>query len=289
MIFIILSGLSMAVADSIPGVSGSTIAFILGFYEKFIGSLHALMSSDKKERNEAFFYLVKFAIGWAAGMVTSILILSKVFEEQVYFMSSIFFGLTLAAIPFIALSEKETIKGKYSGLIFTFIGAALVAGLTYYRATSSSSSVVNFSSLSTGQFIYLMVTGLLAISAMLLPGISGSSLLLIFGVYVPTVNAVKELIHLHLNYLPGVIAIGIGAVLGMVFIVKQIKKVLANARDKMIYLVLGLMLGSLYAIIMGATTLSVPKPAMSFETFSFVGCLIGVGVLVALEMIRKYK
>ena len=61
-------GFCMALADSVPGVSGGTIAFLLGFYDKFIGSLDALVSGTKEERKEALVFLVKLGIGWAIGL-----------------------------------------------------------------------------------------------------------------------------------------------------------------------------------------------------------------------------
>ena len=69
----------MALADSVPGVSGGTIAFLMGFYDKFIGSLNALISGTKAERIDALKYLVKLGIGWAVGFCSSVLVLANVF------------------------------------------------------------------------------------------------------------------------------------------------------------------------------------------------------------------
>lgn len=105
---------------------------------------------------------------------------------------------------------------------------------------------------------------------MLLPGISGSTLLLILGIYVPAISAVKEILHFHMQYLPGVLAPAEGVVIGVVFAAKFIRKALQRFSDsapQMIYLILGLMLGSLYAILMGPTTLNSPQAPVSFETF----------------------
>lgn len=110
MIRTIFSGLSMSLADSVPGVSGGTIAYILGFYEQFVGALHALFGKDNADRKKAFFYLLKFGIGWCVGLLGSVLVLSKVFESNVYFMSSMFLGLTISAIPFIVYAERNTMK-----------------------------------------------------------------------------------------------------------------------------------------------------------------------------------
>ena len=72
----------MALADSVPGVSGGTIAFLMGFYDKFIGSLNALISGTKAERIDALKYLVKLGIGWAVGFCSSVLVLANVFEDR---------------------------------------------------------------------------------------------------------------------------------------------------------------------------------------------------------------
>ena len=71
----------MALADSVPGVSGGTIAFILGFYDDFIGSLNSLISKDSKEdKKKALFFLIKLGIGWVTGMVLSVQI--QIYQVQ---------------------------------------------------------------------------------------------------------------------------------------------------------------------------------------------------------------
>ena len=94
-------GFCMALADSVPGVSGGTIAFLLGFYDEFINSLNDLMGRDSKKRKKAFLFLVKLGIGWIIGFGLSVLILASLFEAHIYQISSVFFGLTLFAIPMV--------------------------------------------------------------------------------------------------------------------------------------------------------------------------------------------
>lgn len=287
MIMTMIHGLSMALADSVPGVSGGTIAFIMGYYEQFLNALHRLFGKDKTLRKDAVRYLAKFAIGWGFGMGASVLLLSHVFEKNIYFMSSLFLGLTVSAIPFIVYEERNHLKGDYQNRIFTFLGAVLVILLTAFRANSAGIGGINFQSLSVLQYGYLIISGLLAISAMLLPGISGSTLLLILGIYVPLISAVKEILHLHMQYLPGILAIAVGVVIGVVFAVKFIRKDLRRFRSQMIYLILGLMLGSLYAILMGPTTLDTPKPPLDFSSFRIVAFLLGITILSSLEWIKR--
>ena len=94
----------MALADSVPGVSGGTIAFLLGFYDTFIESLNDLMGRDNDRRKAAFLFLVKLGVGWVIGFCMSVLILSSLFEVHIYRISSLFLGLTLFAIPMVTVS-----------------------------------------------------------------------------------------------------------------------------------------------------------------------------------------
>ena len=99
----------MAMADSVPGVSGGTVAFVLGFYDKFINSLNALTSKSKDmSRREALTFLAKIGVGWACGFILSVLFLSSLFEEYIYQISSLFTGFILFSIPLIIKEEKST-------------------------------------------------------------------------------------------------------------------------------------------------------------------------------------
>lgn len=220
-------------------------------------------------------------------MGISVLVLSQIFESNIYFLSSLFFGLTISAIPFIIYEERNTLKGQYKNLIFTILGTALVVLLTAFRANSAEIGSLDFLNLNFFQYGYLVISGILAVSAMLLPGVSGSTMLLILGVYVPTISAVKELFHLNIGYLPGVIATCVGILTGIIFASKAIKKGFIKYRSQMLYLIIGLLIGSLYAIIMGPTTLNIPKAPMSFNTFNIVAFLSGIAILAGLEFIKK--
>lgn len=288
MITTMLQGLSMALADSVPGVSGGTIAFILGFYEKFLGALHGLLGNDAALRKASVFYLLKFALGWAIGMGSCVLLLSKAFESNIYFLSSLFLGFTAAAIVFISYEERKTMQGKYRYLLFTFLGAASVIMLTWFRSASVAAGRIDFLNLSGFQYGYLFLVGVIAVSAMLLPGISGSTLLLVFGVYVPVVGAVKEVLHLQLQYLPGVMVLTAGVLFGIFFAAKLIRKGLRIFRPQMVYLIIGLMIGSLYAIKMGPATLEVPKMPVDVSPLNILAFLTGVFILAGLEAM-KYR
>lgn len=118
---------------------------------------------------------------------------------------------------------------------------------------------------------------------MILPGISGSTLLLIFGLYVPIISSIKEILHFNFSYFPIVFVFAIGVIIGILSIIKLIKKLLITKRSQLIYFILGLMLGSIYAVFMGPTTLEIPKPTMTFNTFSIIFFLIGGAIILLLQ------
>ena len=146
---------------------------------------------------------------------------------------------------------------------------------------SRFNSVAAFSSLnlavpSIATWLILFAAGFIAISAMILPGISGSTLLLIMGLYLPVINAVKELIHLHFAFLPAVAFFGLGVLVGLAGTARLLKN-----------LVLGLMAGSLYAIYKGPATLSEPQPPLSLDTFSMLAFVIGIAVIVVMYLAKR--
>lgn len=127
---------------------------------------------------------------------------------------------------------------------------------------------------------------MIAYTAMVLPGISGSTLLLIFGLYVPILGAVKELMHLNFSYFPILVVFGLGVIAGIVGIIKLIKMCLERYRSQTIYTIVGLMIGSLYAIVMGPTTLDVPQAPMGLKTFRILFFLLGGLILAGLEFLK---
>lgn len=288
MFFIILGGFLMALADSVPGVSGGTVAFLMGIYDDFIGSLNDVVSRDKDKRKKAILFLVKLMSGWIAGMVSAVLVITAVFEKNIYEISSLFLGFVIFAIPLIVMEEKESFKGKYYNIIWTVFGAALVVSITYFSGNATGSS------LQWGEFglvtgILLFLGAMCAISAMVLPGISGSTILLVFGFYQPIMDAIKGFLKLNFSYVPALFIFGFGVIAGIFTTVKGLKTALTKARSATMYAIIGMMLGSLYAIVMGAESLkNNPKSAMNFDTFSIVFFIIGGAVIIGLQMLKVF-
>lgn len=278
----------MSLADSVPGVSGGTVAFILGFYELFISSLDNLIRGNKQERIEALKFLVKFAVGWVVGFGLSAFILTSIFNDHIYAVVSLFLGFIIFAIPLVVLEEKEAVLGRYRNIIFTVLGCALVVLISVASPATSGGVDVAWQGLTLGTAAFIFFSAMIAITAMILPGISGSTLMLIFGLYIPMMTAVRGVIGMDMAYLPAFLIFIVGAALGVVVFVRLIRYCLEHFRSQSIYFIIGMMIGSLYSITQGPLTLEVPKEALSIDTFSIVFFIIGGVVVLGLQFLKRF-
>lgn len=283
MIIDFIRGFFMALADSVPGVSGGTIAFLMGFFDKFINSLNYLMKGTKEEKIKSIKFLAKIFVGWIVGMGLAVTILANLFDKEIYKMSSLFLGFIIAAIPVMIMEEKESVKGKYKNIIWAIVGAVTVILLSSLKMGSN----LDLTHLNIVMFIYIFIAGMLAISAMVLPGISGSTILLSFGLYIPVINGVKDFLHFDFSSFTLLFALGLGILFGVATVLRLIKKLLDNHRSAIVYAIIGMMIGSLYAIVIGPTTLKVPQDAMTLKTFSIIFFIIGIVIVLAFQQVKN--
>lgn len=281
----LFNGFCMALADSVPGVSGGTVAFILGFYDKFIDSIDDIFRGKLEEKKKAVIYLIKIGIGWVAGFLLAASVLSSLFNAKIYEMSSLFLGFIIFAIPLVIKQEKDVVKGKYKNTIFTILGIAVVVLITIL--SQSSHFDINLQTINIGTIIYLFIVAMVAISAMILPGISGSTILLIFGIYIPIMNNIKAFLHMDFSVLPSLISFGIGMIFGIMIFAKIARKCLENHRSQTVYAIIGLMIGSIYSIILGPTTLEEPQAIMNFSSFKILFFILGGAIIIGLEYLKK--
>lgn len=283
-----IRGFCMALADSVPGVSGGTVAFLLGFYDQFIGAIDDLITGNMEKKKKALFFLIKLGIGWVCGFILAMLVLANVFESHIYIISSLFIGFIIFAIPIVMMEEKECLLAKKSGIPFVILGIAVVSAITYFNPTGGGTGM-NLEHLNLKLGIYVFVAGMITISAMVLPGISGSTLLLIMGLYLPIVAAIKEFLHLNFECFPTVFLFGCGVIVGAFSVVKLIRKALENFRAQTIYTIVGLMIGSIYAVIMGPASLENPKPPMTWHEFSIIAFVIGGAIILGMQKMKGLK
>ena len=271
-----LCGFFMALADSVPGVSGGTVAFLAGEYDRFISSFGNLVGKDKARRRQALLFLLRLGIGWLCGMGLSVTLLAGMFTTHIYVVSSLFLGLVAASIPLVAVEEWGTLKQCrwwHAAFFLAGAGAVVALSLAHFRIATGALNPLSA--------LYILVSGALAISAMVLPGISGSTLLLAFGLYVPIITGLKQLLSFDFSAFPLLLLFGVGVLIGIFATFRGIRFLLARHRPATVCAILGLMAGSLFAVVMGPTTLADPLPPLS-PANSHVGFfLLGVVVVAA--------
>lgn len=266
----LLRGFVMGTSDVIPGVSGGTMALILGIYGRLIDGINKLTTKEWKSQ-------LGFFIPLGIGMGTAILALSSVIEwllldypEPTF---SLFIGLILGTIPFLMREAdyRRSFRAKHYVILAVAAAAVIASGLLQEDTGDIMTSI------SLSGYVFLFFAGWLASSAMLLPGVSGSFVLLIIGAY-PTVIAAVSSLNLLV-----IIVVGLGIVVGILIMSKFIHFLLRNHSVGTYATMIGLLIGSLFVVFPG-----VPGSLTLFFA-SIVMFLIGFGLAVILGQINNRK
>lgn len=247
-ILIALKGFVFGIANIIPGVSGGTIALTMGIYEDLIGSISNIFKSFKK----SMALLIPFGIG----AILSIVLLSKVINYTLtkYPAPTIIFfiGLIVGGIPLLTKNIKgNKIKPKYIILfLITFIFILL---LTFLGGAGHSVVIGN----SPISYILLFIVGIIAAATMVIPGVSGSFVMMLIGYYHPIINCIDELTsltHVFRNIMI-LIPLGLGIVIGIISIAKLLEWLFKKYKVETYYAVFGFILASIITLI---TTVPIP-------------------------------
>lgn len=279
-----ICGFFMALADSVPGVSGGTIAFIFGLYDEFIQSVSSLIFGSISDKIHALKFLVRLGLGWIIGFVMAIIVLTSLFQTYIYQVSSLFIGFTVFTIVIVLGEEKESVHGNMRNLPYTILGALIVIVITAYNTYLTGGTNIDLTAMNAFTYIYVILVAMIAISAMILPGISGSTLLMIFGLYIPIITELKKVLSFDFSNI-GIIAVFcLGLVLGMATSISMVKTALAKYRSQAVYTILGMVIGSTYAIVQGPTTIQ--RLPMTFNDFHVMYFILGMAMLAVLQ---KFK
>lgn len=269
----ILKGMVIGIANAIPGVSGGTMMVSMGIYDKLIHCLTHLFKEFKKS--------VKFVAPIILGAALGVVLLSAVIEKMFTFIpiqtNLLFIGLIVGGLPMM----MNQVKGKKLGIgaiIGFIIFFALVVGLAVIGETEGQAADVTFGFVNC---IKLFGVGIVAAATMVIPGVSGSMMLMIMGYYqviIETINdMVKALIHFDI---PGIltgcgvlIPVAIGAVIGIFAIAKLVELLFEKAPTVAYSSIIGLIVASPVAIVL-----------MNWDSFvvnfNFVSIITGLLALV---------
>lgn len=242
----ILKGFGMGTSDLVPGVSGGTIALLLGIYDGFISSISGLFS-------KRFWPSLKFLLPIIIGMGLAIAILSNLFNYLLshHEISTMFFftGLIIGIIPYLLkVSDfKRTFKTKHYLMVLAGIVILVVITLLNNGDKHSGETL----SLSFSLIIKYFIAGMFASSAMLLPGISGSFMLLVFGAYGTVMFSISELVKLNISALPILLIVGLGILTGFMVSSRIIQYFLHHHSTMTFALIIGFVIGSIFAVYPG--------------------------------------
>ena len=235
---IVLVGLLMGAAEVVPGVSGGTIAFVSGFYERLVNGIARLTPFSLLELPKIGFaaWWKKYEFGFLfvlfGAMLVSILILARgvsyLLAEHPVGIWSFFFGLVLSSI--FVVGRRLLPLSVESGLA---LGVGVAFGMVVVRIIPFEADISGFT---------LFAGGCIAVCAWILPGLSGSFLLLVLGLYQTVIAAIKNFELLTLGY------VGLGCVVGLMCFSRILTVLLARFYDVTVALLVGFMLGSLTKI-----------------------------------------
>ncbi|MFV0441611.1 MAG: DUF368 domain-containing protein [Lachnospirales bacterium] len=257
MFFTFLKGIIFGIANIIPGVSGGTIAVVLKIFDTILNSINSFLKKPK----ESLLFLLPFALGIGVG----ILFFSSIIDYGLTYYSfptSMFFaGLVAGSISFIwKIASKDKYKQSKKSFNLNFIFTIIAFAVVLYMSVSTNTgSIVNTSN----SFVYLIVCGAVASSAMIIPGVSGSFITIMLGIYSDLINAISNLkfwitdmgnTEILMESLNILIPIAIGIVIGIFLTAKIISFLLEKYESQTYFTILGLILASLIGLFINPLT-----------------------------------
>lgn len=270
-IFLVLKGVAIGIGNAIPGVSGGTIAVVTKIFDRLIGAITP--NIRKLIKNMPF--LIPVGIGMVIGIFLTSLALEKLFETYNVPTQLFFLGLIVGSLPLV-LSEckKERKKIRPINLIPFAVGLLFMIALLF---ASNGEAMFSGGELGVRDVVLYIVMGFIAAVAMIIPGVSGSMVMKIFGAYDSVISAVANL------ELPVLVCFGAGAVIGVFVAAKIIDLLMKKYRQGIYCIIIGLIVGSVPHIF----------PAeFSFNTQGIVGIillLVGAAIPLLMEMPSKKK
>lgn len=242
---LILRGAAMGIAEVIPGVSGGTIAFITGIYQDLIKSVssvdHTTVVDLFKFRIAKIWnivngpFLLYLIIGMVVGVITGVFGVTKLLESSPEILWGLFFGLIVASIPLMF----GQMKNRSLMHVIPFI---ICAGIAYVITSISPAE-------SSSNYLYIFFAGVIAISAFVLPGISGSFILLLMGLYTVIIPTIKSFLESPSTEEFIVLAVfGLGCIVGLAIFSRIVSAAFKNYNDITIAAMTGFMFGSLNKI-----------------------------------------
>lgn len=274
-LILFIKGIVLGVAFVIPGVSGGTLAVLLGIYEELIeaaSNFYKNMVNFKKY----FMYLLPIGLG----IIFSVAVFAKLIkfglEKSPIITILIFLGMIIGGIPALVRNVKGT-KINLKDMTLMLVGLIIVISMLIFHKSNSNVVLTNMSI--TG-YITLFLVGAIAAVTMVVPGISGSFTLMLIGYYEPILNLVNDITSFK-NLGPNLILMAtfmLGVFIGIIFISKIIEWCLKHYKRETYYAIIGFVLSSIISVIY----------EVSKFPFNLTHLIIGI-VLLVINTVLVYK
>ncbi len=271
-LILIIKGIVIALANIIPGVSGGTLMITLGVYEQIID----IISHPFKNLKNNWKFILFIGIGAVAGILGFSKLISYCLDKFPLATPLFFIGLIIGGLPLLFRKGKVKDNIKVSNVIIFLITFGIVLLFTFLN---SGNSVVTITTDIKG-IVLLFLVGMVSASSMIIPGISGSFMLMLLGYYKPIIDTVSNLTKFNnlWDNLKILIPFGFGLVFGIVLVAKLIEYLLKKYEVKTYFGVIGFVLASIIAII-------VPLFKVSFNV---VELIVGI-ILLVLGSLATFK
>ena len=271
-----VKGFLIGIANIIPGVSGGTLAITLGIYEQLIKAISHFFKNWKEN--------LSFLIPIGIGMVLSVLILSNVisYSLEVFPVATTLFFVGLIAGGLPMLIGKTKSEKKNVSHVFIFILAFLLIAL--FAFLKEGEHVVEFTNFSIGGYLLLFLIGALASATMVIPGMSGSFVLMLIGYYQPILETIRNLTHFQniVSNLLILIPFGLGILVGIILIAKLIEYLLQKFEGKTYFAIIGFVVASILVLIYGLFAYSVSILEIGIGIVTFL-----IGSMIAYQLGEK--
>ncbi|PTY39763.1 DUF368 domain-containing protein [Brachyspira hampsonii] len=274
-----IKGMAIGIANAIPGVSGGTIAFVLGIYEKLTYAIsilpNALIKLKWEEIKESLKVLIPVALGAGISIVLFLKLINYTFTYYPIPTRIFFVGLILGSFPFITKTVEEF---NFKVFIAFFIGAFIMAVFVYFDINKPVGETTYAGNFSLIYGIKLFLCGIAAAVAMVIPGISGSLLLLILGEYENISYFISSFVDtFNFSLLIPLIFLGLGVVIGIFGISKLVTILLQKYKSTLFGFVLGIIIVSFLSLWPNITSMSLPMLASTVISMC-VGFLVAIGM-----------
>jgi len=274
---IFVKGYAIGSSMSVPGVSGSTMAILLGIYDRLISSV----SNFFKDIKSNLLFLVKFSIGACAGIGTLSFLIKWLLEKFPLPVSSFFLGAVVGGIPALYKKTKES-SFRISSAVYLLLGLAIVISIGFIPAGSVDISIGS----GITHYLMLLLTGIIIALALVLPGISTSHMLLVLGMYDDMLTAITGFDVAYVAIL------GIATLIGVFLITKPLEWIMNKYPYQTYWTIIGFVIGSTYEIFRDTILPAIPGSAgalwwIGFGIMSVAAFILGFMAIKALSRFQN--